>query len=114
VSHLNFVDGPRPAEPKELEKPKIDFEEVGEHLAAVHYSMVEHLQGEVAALKNWPSGNGDSAGDTLDEFAGATETSRKEAVEVIEGSLESSVPQPSTHQQAFNPYRRAWKCARTP
>jgi hypothetical protein len=40
VSDLNFADSPRPAEPKEPEMPKIDTEEVREHLASVHHSMI--------------------------------------------------------------------------
>jgi hypothetical protein len=88
VSDLNFVDDPRPSKPKEPEKPKIDAEEVREHFAAVQHSMVEHRQGEVAVLKKWLRSKGVSAGETLDEFADAAETSWKEAVESIDGLLE--------------------------
>jgi hypothetical protein len=46
------------------------------------------LQGEVAALKKWLRSKGISAGETLDEFADAAETSWKEIVDEIEKVLE--------------------------
>jgi hypothetical protein len=88
VSDLSFVDSPRPAKPKEPEKPKIDTEEVREHLASVHHSMIEHMQGEVAVLKKWLRSKGVSASQPLDEFADAAETSWKEAVDAIIGLLD--------------------------
>jgi hypothetical protein len=87
VSDLNFVDNPRPPKPKEPEKPKIDADEVREHLSTVHHSMIEHLQGEVAELKKWMRNKGVAAGKPLDEFADAAETSWKDAVEAIERLL---------------------------
>jgi hypothetical protein len=87
VSDLIFFDSPLPPKPREPEKPKIDTEEVREHLATVHHSIIEHLQGEVAALKKWLNSKGISAGETLAEFADAAETSWQEAVESIERKL---------------------------
>ncbi len=43
VEDLNFVERQPRTKPKEPEKPKIDVEEVREHIAAVHHSIIEHL-----------------------------------------------------------------------
>jgi hypothetical protein len=61
---------------------------VREHLTASHHAIIDHLQGKVAILKKWLRNQGVSAGRPLDEFADATETSWKEAIEAIEELME--------------------------
>lgn len=87
VEDLVFLDRVR-RQPAKPPKPKIDVEEVREHIEAVHHSLIDHLNGEVAALKKWLRSKGVSAEDPLDEFAEATETSWKAAVQAIEEKLE--------------------------
>ena len=86
---LNFVER-QPRKPKEPEKPKIDAEAVRGHIDAVHHSIIEHINGEIAVLKKYLKSKGvsSSAADALDEFSSTTETGWKAAVEAIDDMLE--------------------------
>jgi len=88
VSNLHFVDR-RPRKPKEPEKPKIDVDEVREHLDVVRHSLIEHVQGEVAVLKKWLKSKGvvTYAVSGLDEFKEAVVVNWKEAIDAIEAGL---------------------------
>jgi hypothetical protein len=85
----NFVER-QPRKPKEPEKPKIDVEEVREHIAAVHHSIIEHINGEIAhpdeILKS--KGVSSSSAGSLDEFYKTTEAGWKDVVEAIDKALE--------------------------
>ena len=89
VEDLNFVER-QPRKPKEPEKPKIDAAEVREHIAAVHHSIIEHINGEIAILKKYLKSKGvsPSTSGSLDEFCKTTEAGWKDAVEAIEKALE--------------------------
>ncbi|RZU39311.1 hypothetical protein [Edaphobacter modestus] len=88
VEDLNFVER-QPRKPKEPEKPKIDVEEVREHIAAVHHSIIDHINGEIAILKKYLKSKGVSAAaaNALDEFSKATESGWKEATATINETL---------------------------
>ncbi len=87
--YVAFVER-QPRKPKEPERPKIDVEEVREHIDAVHHSIIEHLNGEIAILKKYLKSKGVllSAAGSLDEFRETTEAEWKNAVEVIDKALE--------------------------
>ncbi|HTF67393.1 MAG TPA: hypothetical protein VK638_32410 [Edaphobacter sp.] len=89
ISDLRFLDGPFAPKPREPEKPKIDVEEVREHIASVHHSIMEHLNGEIAVLKKYLKSKRIpfSASDALDGFSETTEVGWKKAVEAIEAAL---------------------------
>ncbi len=89
VEDLNFVER-QPRKPKEPEKPKIDVEEVREHIDAVHHSIIEHINGEIAVLKKYLKSKGvtSSSAGSLDEFCRTTEAGWKDAVEAIDKALE--------------------------
>lgn len=89
VEDLNFLER-QPRKPKEPEKPKIDAEAVREHIDAVHHSIIDHLNGEIAVLKKYLNSKGvsPSAADALDEFSKMAETGWKDVVEAIEETLD--------------------------
>jgi hypothetical protein len=80
----------RSRKPKEPEKPKIDVEEIREHITAVHCSIIEHTNGEIAILKKYLKSKGvsPSTSGSLDKFCKTTEAGWKDAVETIDKALE--------------------------
>jgi hypothetical protein len=89
VEDLNFVER-QPRKPKEPEKPKIDVEEIREHIDAVHHSIMEHINGEIAVLKKYLKSKGvsQSASGSLDDFCKATEAGWKDTVKSIGETLD--------------------------
>jgi len=87
VDDLNFIER-SPRKPKEPPKPRVNLEEVREHITSVHHSMIEHMTGEVAALKKYLQKKGVSAGEALDKFSETTEEQWKVAVKAIEKTLD--------------------------
>ena len=92
VEDLNFVER-QPRKPKEPEKPKINVEQVREHIDAVHHSIIDHLNGEIAILKKYLKSKGvsQSTSGSLDKFCKATEAGWKDAVEAIDKALEREI-----------------------
>ncbi|QNI36870.1 hypothetical protein [Edaphobacter albus] len=87
IDDLNF-EGRVPRKPKEPPKPKMDVEAIRERIEETGHSILDHLQGELAALKKFIRSKGLSAVEALDEFAESTEAGWKEAIEAIEDKLE--------------------------
>jgi hypothetical protein len=86
VDDLNFVDRTEP-KPKEPPKPQIDVEAVRARIEEAQHTILDHLQGEIAALKKFLSSKGVPTSEELDSFAEATETSWKHVVEAVEEKL---------------------------
>jgi len=114
VSDLIFVDSPRPPKPREQEKPKFDIEKVREHLASVHHSMIEHLQGEVAARRSGCAARVSPPARPWTSSQMRPRRAGRKKLNQLKGSWRNSVTQPSGHQRASNHCRRVWKCPRTP
>lgn len=89
VDDLNFVDR-APRKPKEPPKPKMDVNAIRERIEEAEHSLIEHLQGEIAALKKFLRSKNFPDTEVLDEFTKSTETSWKEAVEAIEEKFEEA------------------------
>jgi hypothetical protein len=87
VDDLNFVDR-APRKPKEPPKPKMDVKVIRERIEETEHSLIDHLQGEIAALKNFLRSKDLNGVEVLDEFTKSIETSWKGAVEAIEEKLE--------------------------
>jgi hypothetical protein len=87
VDDLNFVDR-APRKPKEPPKPKMDVEAIRERVEEAEHSLLDHLHGEIVALKKFLRSKGLSDTEVLDEFTKSTEMSWKEAVEAIDKKLE--------------------------
>jgi hypothetical protein len=87
VDDLNFVDR-APRKPKDPPKPKMDVEAIRERLEEAEHSLMEHFQGEIAALKKFLRSKNFPDTEVLDEFTKSTEMNWKEAVESIEERFE--------------------------
>lgn len=74
--------------PKEPPKPKMDVEAIRDRVEETGHSILDHLHGELAALKKFIRSKGFSAVEVLDEFVERTEAGWKEAIERIEEKLE--------------------------
>lgn len=87
INDLNFA-GRAARKPKEPPKPKMDVEAIRERIEETGHSILDHLQGELAALKKFIRSKGLAATEILDEFEESTETRWKEAIEEIESKFE--------------------------
>lgn len=87
IDDLTF-EGRVPRKPKQPPKPKMDVEAIRDRIEETGHSIVEHLHGELAALKKFIRSKGLSDVEVLDEFAERTEAGWREAVEAIEDKLE--------------------------
>jgi hypothetical protein len=87
VDDLNFSDRPV-RKPKEPPKPKMDVEAIRERMEETGHSILDHLQGELAALKKFIRSKGLSVTEILDGFGESVETGWKEAVDAVENQLE--------------------------
>lgn len=72
VGDLVYLDGPTPARLKEPEKLKIDVNAIRDGIEEYQHSIIEHLQGEVAALKTFIRSNGSSVDNELNRFVEVT------------------------------------------
>lgn len=88
VTDLVYIENPLPPKPKEHERPKIDVNAIRDGMEEFQHSILDYLQGEVAALNKFVSSKGVSIEGELDRFNEATETAWKETVERIEEKLE--------------------------
>lgn len=87
IDDLNF-EGRVPRKPKEPPKPKMDVKAIRDRMEETGHSILDHLQGELAALKKFIRSKGLSVVDVLDEFEEKTEAGWKEVIEAIESKLE--------------------------
>jgi hypothetical protein len=89
VSDLVYVDGPTSTKPKEPKKPKIDTEDVHEHLVSAQHGSMDHFEGDIALLKRYLKSKGLSASvaDELDTLRMDIEGRWGEAIESIMDKL---------------------------
>lgn len=88
IRDLVYIDDPIPPRLKQPEKPEIDVDAIREGIEEYQHSIIDHLQGEVAALKKFIRGKGVSADKALDRFAEATEEAWNESAQAIMKDLE--------------------------
>lgn len=87
VDDLMFVDRVSRT-PEKPAKPKLDVEAVRERIEQAKHSIVDHIYGEIAALKKFLRSKEVSTDEPLDEFRDAIEASWRTTVEAVEQKLD--------------------------
>jgi hypothetical protein len=87
VVDLVYIENLLPPKPKEPATPKMDVEAIRDGIDEFQHSILDHLHGEVAALKKFVRSKGVSVDTELNRFVEATETAWNEAVEAITDAL---------------------------